>query len=259
MKKTDLKLALLIGVICFAAGFLLVPYQMNAMKSVLPASEFEKMTGDISLGFVSLISSFQLFFISFILSWIGFRLARKTGFSFDILQSLVQKGPKKWFRAKALMLAVLLGTVTGFIIAGGDRFYFEKHIPQIEAMNPEFSWIGLFAGALYGGIFEETLLRLFFVSLLVWVFINILKREDSTFYWAAILISALLFAGAHLPFTNLLFGELTGLIVFRCFLLNGIGAIFFGYLYWKKGFEYAIVSHMFAHISLQLVFIPLFY
>ncbi|MDR0136572.1 CPBP family glutamic-type intramembrane protease [Metabacillus idriensis] len=259
MKKTDLKLALLIGVICFGAGFLLVPYQMNAVTSVLPASELENMTGEISVGFLSLMTGIQLFITSFILSWIGFKLARKTGFSFEILQSLVEKGPKKWFCAKALLLAVLLGTVTGFIIAGGDRFYFEKHIPQIEAMNPEFSWIGLFAGALYGGVFEETMLRLFFVSLLVWVFIKIFKRENSTFYWAAIIIAALVFAGAHLPFTNLLFGELTGLIIFRCFLLNGIGAIFFGWLYWKKGFEYAIVSHMFAHISMQLLFIPLFY
>ncbi|MCM3595118.1 CPBP family glutamic-type intramembrane protease [Metabacillus idriensis] len=259
MKKTDLKLALLIGVICFGAGFLLVPYQMNALTSALPASELEKMTGEISVGFLSMVTSIQLFFTSFILSWIGFKMARKTGFSFEILQSLVEKGPKKWFRAKSLLLAVLLGTGTGFIIAGGDRFYFEKHIPQIEAMNPEFSWIGLLAGALYGGVFEETMLRLFFVSLLVWVFIKILKRENSTFYWAAIIIAALLFALAHLPFTNLLFGGLTDLIIFRCFLLNGIGAIFFGYLYWKKGFEYAIVSHMFAHISMQLVFIPLFY
>ncbi|WP_191562229.1 hypothetical protein [Metabacillus idriensis] len=49
------------------------------------------------------------------------------------------------------------------------------------------------------------------------------------------------------------------MILVRCFLLNGIGGLFFGYLYWKKGFEYAVLSHMFAHISLQLLFIPLFY
>jgi membrane protease YdiL (CAAX protease family) len=87
------------------------------------------------------------------------------------------------------------------------------------------------------------------------------KRQQlpKSYIWAAIIIASLVFAAGHLPFTSMVFGDLTGMVLFRCFLLNGIGGLFFGYLYWKKGFEYAIVSHMFAHISMQLLFIPLFY
>ncbi|QNG59479.1 CPBP family intramembrane metalloprotease [Bacillus sp. PAMC26568] len=122
---------------------------------------------------------------------------------------------------------------------------------------------GLFAGVLAGGVFKETLLRLFLVSLLVWIFQRVFGRKSEQmpdrYYWITIAIASLVFAAAHLPFTSLVFGDLTAMILVRCFLLNGIGGLFFGYLYWKKGFEYAVLSHIFAHISLQLLFIPLFY
>ncbi|MEK3805531.1 CPBP family glutamic-type intramembrane protease [Bacillus sp. FSL H8-0547] len=259
MKKLEMKLALFIGVICFGAGFLLLPYQLETLNSALPQSEFEKMTADMQVGIMSLAFSAQLFLMSFLLAWAGFHLARKTGFSFDILQSFFEKGQNKSFAGKPFVLAVIFGGITGFLIVASDRFYFENRILQLNEFSPEFSWLGLAAGVVGGGVFEETLLRLFFVSFLVWGFRKIFRTSGKTVYWAAILIAALGFAALHLPFTFVVFGELTGLIVFRSFLLNGIGGIFFGYLYWKNGFEYAIISHMFAHISMQLLFIPLFY
>lgn len=263
MKRMDLKLALLISGICFASGFLLLPYQMESLKSAMSANEFEEMTGGASLVVLSLVSSVQLFIMSFILAFLGFKLARNTDFSFDILQSLFEKGKKRLFNRSSLLLSIVLGTVTGFMIVGSDRFYFQYQIQQIGGSTPEFSWLGLFAGVLAGGVFEETLMRLFLVSLLVWIFQKAAGRKrqqlPKSYIWAAIIIASLVFAAGHLPFTSMVFGDLTGMVLFRCFLLNGIGGLFFGYLYWKKGFEYAIVSHMFAHISMQLLFIPLFY
>ncbi|MGX1194680.1 hypothetical protein [Metabacillus sp. SLBN-84] len=80
MKKLEMKLALFIGVICFGAGFLLLPYQLETLNSALPQSEFEKMTADMQVGIMSLAFSAQLFLMSFLLAWTGFHLARKTGF-----------------------------------------------------------------------------------------------------------------------------------------------------------------------------------
>ena len=85
------------------------------------------------------------------------------------------------------------------------------------------------------------------------------EKTSSGFYWIAIIITSLIFAAGHLPFTEMIFGELTGILILRSFLLNGIGGLVFGYLYWKKGFEYAVISHAFAHISMQLIFIPMFF
>ena len=134
---------------------------------------------------------------------------------------------------------------------------------MIGENTPEFSYWGLLVGILYGGVFEEILLRLFFMSLLIWVFLKVFKRTienlSSKVYWIAIFISSAFFAAGHLPATEMFFGELTTILIVRSFLLNGIGGLFFGYLYWKKGLEYAILSHVFCHFSSQLIFIPIFY
>jgi len=39
--------------------------------------------------------------------------------------------------------------------------------------------------------------------------------------------------------------------------LNGIGGMVFGWLYWKKGLEFAIISHFSADIVLQII-VPVF-
>lgn len=263
MKKIDLKTSLLLSSICFISGFLVVPYQLNILKATLPEQYKEVMsTLPFSISVLSLITSIQLFVLAFVLAFIGMKLARKAGLSIDLLESLVKK-EKIRFNKKAFLLSALFGLLTAFSITASDRFYFQMHVPALNSYTPSFSPLGLFAGVLYGGIFEEILLRLFFMSLLIWIFIKLFQRNKGglhgVYYWIATFTAAALFAAAHLPATELLLGELTPLLIIRCFLLNGIGGIFFGYLFWKKGFEYAVFAHMFSHITLQLVFIPIFY
>ncbi len=157
----------------------------------------------------------------------------------------------------------MFGVISAFLITGADRFYYQYQVELIAKSNPEFSLLGLLAGVLYGGVFEEVLMRLFFMSLLIWIIMKVLRKDkeslNSVFYWIAIIIAAALFAAGHLPATEVLFGELTTTLIIRSFMFNGISGLFFGFLYWKKGFEYGVLSHMFAHIALQLIFIPLFY
>ena len=62
----------------------------------------------------------------------------------------------------------------------------------------------------------------------------------------------MLFAAGHLPATVALFGELTPLLVLRCFLLNGVAGLCFGYLYRKYGLAYAMCCHMGFHVFFKL-------
>jgi hypothetical protein len=48
-------------------------------------------------------------------------------------------------------------------------------------------------------------------------------------------------------------------IIIRAFVLNGIGGIGFGYLFWKKGLAYSMVAHGVTHIFMQLIFMPLMF
>lgn len=70
--------------------------------------------------------------------------------------------------------------------------------------------------------------------------------------WTAIVISTVLFGLGHLPVTAAL-TVITPLVVARAIVLNGIGGLVFGWLYWKKGLEYSIVAHFAADIVLLAV------
>jgi membrane protease YdiL (CAAX protease family) len=66
--------------------------------------------------------------------------------------------------------------------------------------------------------------------------------------WIAILISGLAFGVAHLPSAVVMGIELTPLYIVRTLILNSVG-ILYGWLYWKRGFE----SAMLAHFSTDLI------
>ncbi|SOC43991.1 CPBP family glutamic-type intramembrane protease [Ureibacillus acetophenoni] len=261
--KLDFKIALLLAVICFIGGLLIIPYSFNALQSLLPA-EFEKAIASITMPFpiLMLVSALQVGIVTLILAFIGLKVARKAGFSIAILDALFNK-EKILIDKAGMLLAIVFGAITAFTLSGGDYFYFQYKIEAIAQTEQKFSLIGLAAGALYGGVFEEVLLRLLFMSIVIWIFLIITRKTFGTlnpaFFWFAIILAAVLFAVGHLPATEVYFGELNSTLIVRSLLLNGIGGIFFGYLYWKKGLEYAIVAHMFSHIWLQIVFIPIFY
>lgn len=260
MNKIDLKISLLLGIICFVSGFFVLPYYLEN----LPTQELSEFIDSMSfsLNILTIMTSVQLFIFASVLSFVGLKIARRTGFTFNILYSIFDKS-KVVLDKKAIWISIMAGVIIGFALVVPDKLYYQYQIPIIGESEPQFSLLGLIAGVLYGGVFEEILLRLFFMSLLVWIFMKIFKANKDTisnrYFWIAIFISSLIFAAGHLPATQMFFGELTTILIVRSFLLNGIGGVVFGYLYWKKGFEYAILAHMFAHISMQLIYIPIFY
>ena len=121
----------------------------------------------------------------------------------------------------------------------------------------------IFASILYGGIVEELLLRLFMMSLLVIIIWKLFYRKmamekiPAGIYIIANVLAAILFAAGHLPATAGAFGELTTLLIFRCFLLNGAFGIIFGYLYKKYGIQYAMASHAGFHIVSKAIWLVL--
>jgi membrane protease YdiL (CAAX protease family) len=43
------------------------------------------------------------------------------------------------------------------------------------------------------------------------------------------------------------------MVILRAVLLNGLGGIVFGYLYWKRGLEAAMIAHFSADIVLHVL------
>lgn len=143
-----------------------------------------------------------------------------------------------------------------------DYWTFGKWIPKLDVSNTTATaltingWLG---SILYGGVIEEIIMRLFFMSLLAWIGWKVFFRKKGTPPAGVILVAnvlaALLFAAGHLPATIAFFGELTPLLLFRCFLLNGSFGIFFGWLYRKYGIQYAIIGHAMLHIVSKTVWV----
>lgn len=197
---------------------------------------------------VIVLSMIQPTFLVIFSSFLGYLISTKIGLmkSFKI-------------EKRAVLATLLLGVIGGLIITS-DAFTFARVIPQVaEYYNTPITPITFLYSVLYGGIVEEILLRLFFMSLMALIIKTIFFKKDDTYsskiFIAANIIAALLFSAGHLPATVALFGTLTPLIVFRCFLLNGIGGLCFGYLYRKHGIEYAMCAHALFHIVSKSIFL----
>ncbi|WP_110113165.1 CPBP family intramembrane glutamic endopeptidase [Bacillus sp. CGMCC 1.16541] len=240
--KTDVKKALMFSVFGLLGGFFLTFAQLETLKEVVPKGQ-ENL--------VVLASTIQVGVITFVLSLIGLKLMKRT----DLM---LRKSENE---QKGFALAVALGVLIGLIIIGSDYFIFRSFLPQLTENEPAFSFIGLLMGIFYGGVVEEVMLRLFLMTLVIYIVVKVKKQTNiqSGYYWFAILFTSILFGIGHFGANVAIFGELTTVVIVRALLLNGVGGIAFGYLYWKHGLQYAIIAHAMTHISMQLIFIPLFY
>ncbi|WP_186725489.1 CPBP family intramembrane glutamic endopeptidase [Planomicrobium sp. CPCC 101110] len=130
---------------------------------------------------------------------------------------------------------------------------FQPYLPESLQKNAgSRSLTETIGGMFYGGITEELLLRWGVMSFLVWLLWKLFQRSrqvpSAAIFWIGILVSALLFALGHLGATALV-APLTAAVWARMLLLNGIAGLVFGWLYWKKGLEIAMLSHAFLHIT----------
>ena len=168
-------------------------------------------------------------------------------------------GNERTMERKPLLATAAVAVVAGLGIILPDLFFFAKFSPVIAqsyAAKPTVSY--LVAAALYGGVIEEVMLRLFFMSLITFILFKLFgkksEKPSTAIVVAANVVAALLFAAGHLPATAATMG-LTPMIVFRCFLLNGTFGLLFGRLYRKHGLRYAMLGHAGAHFISKLIWI----
>lgn len=199
------------------------------------------------------------------LSFVGLKLARATNFKKGIIKDeFLTKKVKYEFNKKSFLISIDFGFLLAAMIVLSDKYIFIPNIPALPNEEFVFNPLYLISAIIYGGVVEEIMLRLFLMSLIVFILHKLFARKKektdipSWIYVIALLLSAFLFGLGHLPaaFVQL---EVTAFLICRIILLNSIGGIAFGYLYWKKGFEYGIIAHMFTHIFMQLLFFPLFF
>jgi membrane protease YdiL (CAAX protease family) len=190
---------------------------------------------------------------------IGLIIANKIGLGLPFLDAITRREkitkpfkPIAWF-------SIFIGIVFGFIIIGLDTWIFNLKKVGLElpkTVNPP-AWQG-FLASFYGGIAEEVLLRLFLLSLLVWIGNLMTKNKDLhpniRVLWIANIIAAVIFGLGHLPATKGMGLPLNSFVITRAIVLNGVAGLAFGWLYWTRGLESSMIAHFSADIVLHVLF-----
>ena len=254
--KFNWKVFLTLWLVSVVAALAVLPYALTLQRSAL-----EKMTATVPLGVILTVQFLQTVILFGVATSVGLLLAKRIGLGAPLLEGFFA-GEKVSGRIRIFLLpAVLFGVVGGLAIFGLDKFVFmpalKTELMQVGAGAIHTTrWQG-FLASFYGGIDEEILLRLFFMSLLAWLGKFISHTADGRptvgILWAANILAAVLFGLGHLPATAALM-TITPLVVVRAIVLNGFLGIGFGYFFSKYGLESAMLSHFTADIILHVVF-----
>lgn len=250
MKKIKKPLLFVLALIPIAivGGYFTSVYGWDELTENVKSQIMVQIGNNLNLFY--LVAVMQTLVYTSILGFVGYLISDKLGLM----------KPLK-LEKKPVVITLALTLLTGLVLSS-DIFFFKNDIPQIGAMyseKPSFSyWM---SSILYGGIIEEVMLRLFVMSLLALIIWKVFFRKEKTVPTKVLIIAnivaAIMFAAGHLPATIQMFGEITVLILFRCFLLNGVGGVVFGYLYRKFGIQYSMMAHAGAHIVWKTLWILL--
>jgi hypothetical protein len=187
---------------------------------------------------------------------IGLLLAGKMGLGAPLLEAwLYHKEPP--VRARdSLKYGALVGIAVGIILLI-IIIPAAPHLPGLPFVSAAHValWKRVFI-CFYGGIGEEVLTRLFLLTLLAWLGVRVFQRNKARLapatFWTVNIIVAILFGLSHLPSASMVM-HITPTVVVLALVLNGIAAIPFGYLYWKRGLEAAMIAHFCADFVVYVV------
>ena len=203
---------------------------------------------------LQIISGIQTSILFLIFIFIGSFCARKVWLSAPLIESVMTKQTWLPILMRQLRPAVIAGVAGGIIILIFASLMTpllpEAFVQASEKFQP--SW---HARIFYGGICEEVLVRWGLLSLLVWTGHKLFSSADSapslSIYFAAIFLSAVIFAMSHLPMAHTLSPVVDMALTTYIMVGNSFAGLIAGYLFCKYGLEAAI----FSHISFHLVFL----
>lgn len=158
--------------------------------------------------------------------------------------------------------AVATGFALAAVLVGADAVLADQLGPawrRVVAASDAEHWLPqLTLGVLYGGLTEEVLLRWGLMSLVVWSASRLIRRPGDAsgpsrdgVVWFGIVVSAAVFAVGHLPALSQSV-ELSGPIVARTLGLNGLAGLAYGWLFWRRSLESAMLAHATTHVGLAL-------
>lgn len=245
----DLRTAAVWGLLAGLSALAIMPYVMQLMPEL-----FEKL--QIPLPVFVLVQVVQAMLLLGLLSLLGLRMGHRVGLGSPLLQAWLGRTAAPKARTLRPFQAIGLGVLAAAVIIGGtlilDPLLPETHHAIADPGIGQSALNG-FLASFYGGIAEELMLRLFLMTAIVWLLCGSGRREPRpAMFWVAITLAAVLFGVGHLPAAAEVWG-LDAIVVLRTIVLNAIGGVVFGWLYWRRGIEMAMLGHFSADILLHVL------
>jgi len=152
-------------------------------------------------------------------------------------------------------LILVLGLAIPLLMLTIDQLFFQGvSLERVRDLGSQPLLFRLLV-VVYSGVTEEILYRLILATSVGWLsFVSlsrITKDPKTQSQWLGVLVSALLFGLAHV-------GNLPDVPnpVLRALALNGIAGLVLGWLYWWRGLEMAMLTHMVAIVVLYVAVPP---
>lgn len=258
--RQDLRVAVILAALSALATVAVIPYLLQIDPARMQAA------AGVPLPALVAIQALTMFIVCALLAWAGLRMGHRVGLGAPLLQRWINRQGEAAIRTSAPGQAVALGAGAAVALLALSRLLDPLLLPPTQVAMADIAGArsalyGVLA-SFYGGVVEELQLRLFLMTLIAWAATWLVRRRagfegalSPRIAWTAIVLAALLFGLGHLPAASLVW-ELDAGVVLRTLLLNGIGGAVFGWLFWKRGFEMAVLSHFAADLVLHAL-VPL--
>lgn len=236
---------LLLGLVLFTLGLSGI---FSLLLVHIPTKSIPKealqMLSQETLKWLMLINPTILLFASIFLGIFTFN---KVGLKVPIIGKLIGFSHDNFHWKEIIIYGIGLGSLAGIIIVLVSYLFKASHPEEFTRLNQDID-MHILTKLLYGGITEELLTRFGLMSLFTYLCSLIFKSASNIQYWLGIFLCSFIFGLGHLPIVFSVIETPNIILILYIVLGNLLAGVVFGWLYWKKGLESAMIGHMSAHI-----------
>lgn len=186
-----------------------------------------------------------------VLIYIGLYLGKRVGLGAPLIGSWARGEPVREQAMSVLGLSLAIGLGVAAAKYFLDLLIFSRFVPATLSQWRQVPLLFRLPIPFPQGIVDEISLRLFWMTVFVWIIWKIRGSEDTPLpdpaYWAVILLVGLF------PVAGTVLGGSSGPVILQYAVLILAGVIPFGWLYWKRGIESALIAHFSSGVALVLL------
>jgi membrane protease YdiL (CAAX protease family) len=240
-------------------GPLVIPYFLG-LQAIAPGPP-QELPG--SMGMLVLAVMARNLVLMGVAAGLGLWVARRIGLGAPYLESWLDGAPPPDEPLSSIVRpAIVWATVTALIAFAVDAVFrygldVDFPAPEIHA-RIDVAWWRAGLASFWAPFMEETLDRLFLLSLIAWAGMRLFGvkepgRGRTTALWVANVATAIFFGWYHISNEQLFADPVPAIVALRTVLIITPVGLAFGWLYWRRGLEAAILAHFVIDVIVHVL------